>query len=305
MLEMMLQRIGNTIPLPAMFTKISAINPPPGRSNIVMAGMDEFIYALGGNDHASSVRLSRFDRFSTLTNTWQALKPYPVTVSNPSMVALGGKIYVYGGLITASTAYGGDFYCYDPNKDTWTSLTPPADGTVGKVSCVMFTYGRNIYVLGGSVPPPTYQVQTMVSFNIDTGVWSNKASYGNALTDASSTWVGDYCYVGLGTYANGASQNSKIKLYNPINNTWTLAVQGLAGTNRYGCAEAVFGKTIYYIGSRQPTIETFDTTSGTFTYTTSKYPNMINSYQARSAKVGETNYIIDWANPEPIVYKWG
>ncbi|KAL7942081.1 hypothetical protein V8C42DRAFT_333536 [Trichoderma barbatum] len=84
-------------------------------------------------------------------NTWSAGAPLPIMMNHPNAVAVGGKIYVLGGLTPASDGAWRavpDSWVYDPDKDSWKLLEPmPAGEERG--SAVVGVYKSIIFLAGG------------------------------------------------------------------------------------------------------------------------------------------------------------
>ena len=129
--------------------------------------------------------------YDPASDSWTKKKPMPIPTHHQSMVAYGGKIYMFGGftLPTAQGAAGGggawvpidNAWEYDPATDTWRALAP-LPGKRG--SAVAAEVGGKMYVLGGATTYPTSK---------DVGIGGNGAAMvltTNQMYDpATNTWA--------------------------------------------------------------------------------------------------------------------
>jgi N-acetylneuraminic acid mutarotase len=101
------------------------------------------VYVAGGTTAAGNTRAVW--ALDTRGGTWSALAPLPAARFNHDAVALGGRVYVLGGL-----ADGGrerrDVFVYDPRADRWSSVTP-LPGPAHAFAAVAFR--GELWVLGG------------------------------------------------------------------------------------------------------------------------------------------------------------
>ena len=127
---------------------------PPGR---LLAGgcvLEDNLYLVGGvrleewegvRGGAGSITTSpELDCYSLSSQTWTQAESLELGRSSPGVVALGGKIWVFGGLrrrqvITSCCSY-------DPRTDQWTDLTDLPD-KMAYFSLV--TAGEEIWLVGG------------------------------------------------------------------------------------------------------------------------------------------------------------
>lgn len=300
MLEMMLSSVARSIYQPDRFIEMNASNPPTSRINGAVAQLGKEIYVLGGI--SGNTYQDKFYRWSETTNTWVSLASFPEPIQAACMVAAAGKIYAFGG-INDTLVYNNSMYRYTPETNVWIKLAAAPNGTVGYASSTMFTYGREVFILGGSVPAGQ-GMNTLSAFNIDTNTWRTRANFPDTLQNATGIWIDNKYYVTQG--ASSTAPNRRIVYYEPVNDRWVFAlnVNGVVGT-RYGCAIAEFDRVIYLIGSNAPTMESFNTVSLTFKSDAGPYPTMTNSFNARSAKIGSNNYLLDLMAPNILIYKWG
>ncbi len=99
-------------------TSRSSIPTPTAASGTGIAG--QFIYLIGtSNGGAGS---SMHIRYDIVNDTWAILAPAPVSLNEPAVAVLGGRIYVMGVPMAAKTSAGnGTTYIYDIGSDAWSS----------------------------------------------------------------------------------------------------------------------------------------------------------------------------------------
>lgn len=122
---------------------------PTARSAAAVVVMGDSLYVLGGRTSAapcSGGALSVMERYDIDTDTWTTEASLPSPRSDFAAVAVGNKIYVFGG------CDGGDLNdvdVYDRSTGTWD--TSPADLSVARSSLMAGRKGNVIYVMGGRV----------------------------------------------------------------------------------------------------------------------------------------------------------
>ena len=118
--------------------------PKPVPVSDIQAGtISGFIYVPGGMD-ASGTVVDDLDIYNPTIDAWSKGSPLPEARCRYSLVAVEGKLYLFGGW--DGNEYKDDTYVYDPVEDLWTELTPmatPRAWTGGAFS------GSRIYIFGG------------------------------------------------------------------------------------------------------------------------------------------------------------
>ena len=130
-----------------------------GRSQLGAAALGGKIYAVGGtqnkwNDIASAstevVGTTYVHVYDPQTNKWSSVKPLPQARYGHGVAALGGKLYVAGGVLTAdltTAVITSTVLVYDPQTDEWSldSHLPWSRTNLGIASV-----GGSLYAMGGS-----------------------------------------------------------------------------------------------------------------------------------------------------------
>ena len=141
------------------------------------------IAVVGGTNASESV----FDSTDLLqlydipSNTWRTAAAAPFKVNHPNVAAVGGKLFLLGGLTNGGALPGNTVNAfalaqtgvYDPATDAWSELAPMPPGTE-RGSAITGVYGEMVYLAGGmSILADTYQDSlTMVTaYNTTSNTW--------------------------------------------------------------------------------------------------------------------------------------
>ena len=81
------------------------------------------IYVAGGYDDVTQKWQSVLQIFDTSTGTWTRGHNLPAPMDEPSVLSLGGKLYVMGGRSPNNTGLK-TTYVYSPSSNAWTTLAP-------------------------------------------------------------------------------------------------------------------------------------------------------------------------------------
>lgn len=137
----------------AAWTALPPIADGPRQEHSVVA-LGRSVYVIGGTvlDAGAPFGVStsgRVEVYDTRRGTWSTAAPVPVPMNHLNAAAVGGKIYVLGGLSGGATWVGlPNSYVYDPKADAWTAL-PSAPADTWRGSAVMGVRGTTIYLAGG------------------------------------------------------------------------------------------------------------------------------------------------------------
>lgn len=176
-------------------------------------------------------------------------------VQETAAVALGGKIYVIGGLDAARTAQS-TVRIYDTATKTW-SYGPALPKAVHHANAAVVR--DTIYVLGSSMGGDVW------AWNPATGTgWTTRTCMpaGTERGAAVAGAIGDAIYVAGGLRADGAQ--ATVSSYTPATDTWQTNLPPLPQINDHGCGGVVDGK-LYVIGGRKTT--TAENSAMVFEYT--------------------------------------
>jgi N-acetylneuraminic acid mutarotase len=111
------------------------------------------IYVIGGSDEAG-LSVATNEAFDVATGKWETHRPMTTARNHPAGGAVGGKLYVIGGRLTAANvanmlSSATDIVEeYDPATDKWRSMTKMPYQTSGQG---WITFQNRIYVAGGEL----------------------------------------------------------------------------------------------------------------------------------------------------------
>jgi hypothetical protein len=111
---------------------------------------------------------ARVDVFDTTISRWAALPDAPVRWTSPNLAAVGGTLYLLGGLDGGVAR--GEAYALGPLDDDWRPIDAMDPGDARGASGVVTAPGR-IYLLGGA--SSTGALASCLELDITTGAWSH------------------------------------------------------------------------------------------------------------------------------------
>ncbi len=130
---------------------------PTARAGLGGAVSGQYIYAIGGRTGLSpctGTALATVERYRVAPPGWVTMAPLPAARSDLAALAMGNKIYVFGGC-DASNSVVGDVFIYTiagPNANTW--ITAPFGMPTPRAALYQVGFaGTKIYVMGGGVNP--------------------------------------------------------------------------------------------------------------------------------------------------------
>ena len=207
------------------------------------------VYVVGGKTAAAHQR--GVYAYNPLTNSWRSLPPLPAAypaVENPTVVALGGALYVAGGATDAFSGAVANLARFDPATQAWTSLAPlpaPRAGAAGQA------IGGKLYVAGGMDAAGSSRRELFV-YDPAANAWSALALLATPRDNAMSASVAGklYLFGGRTRLASGFPDNGTLasaEVYDPLANAWR-AIAPLPTGRRTGNAVAVNGRIVVFGG---------------------------------------------------------
>ena len=184
------------------------------RDDFVTAVVDGRIWILGGMTGDRGNRLTSIEVFDPATETWTTSKvEVPVGLASFEGVAVGRKIYVFGGLTVGSRA--SDFAAVlDTSTGRWKRL--PALPHARYAHTVTLHDGR-VYVVGGEAVSGA--VPEVDVFDLATQRWSQGAALPQARGSHDTVAVPGGLYV-LGGWLDGGPTDL-VQRYDPRRDTWS------------------------------------------------------------------------------------
>lgn len=220
--------------------------PGPAVENPAVTVLNGRIYVAGGGTAAFSGAVTNFASFDPSTGVWTSLAPMSTARSGATAQALGGRIYVVGGM-DGSGASLATMEVFDPATGAWSPSTPMAVRRDNPGSAAL--NGR-LYVFGGRTRNAdgsgTGTLNSVEAFDPATSTWSPGAPMPTGRrTMAVGTLRGRAQLVGGEVTSTGGAfdQNEE---YDPLTNQWqTLRPIPAA---RHGGASATVDGVMYVIG---------------------------------------------------------
>ncbi len=163
-------------------------------------------YIFGGWSGTGSV-LDEAWQYDPTSDSWTALTPMPVALTNLEATCIDDYIYLVGGY--TGSAHTNNFQIYDTINDSWVDTTWPNARTP-----MTAAWDGKLYAFGGN-PGPSNETWM---YDPATGLWTGPlAPMPTANSYGAAVRVGDYIYQ-IGGYVG--SPASTVQRYNPANDAW-------------------------------------------------------------------------------------
>lgn len=218
-----------------------------------VAAIGRHVFVIGGikpDGSGGVTTVADVEVYDSRANTWRRAAPLPVPMNHPNVVAVGGRLFVLGGLSGgASWQALGDSFVYNPVTDRWTAL-PPMPSGIERGSAAMGVHGTRVYLAGGMrtlIPGPGGLQDTVAdvhSYDVLTRRWTTLPSLPEARDHVGGAFVGGTFYV-VGGRDRGQI-NVRDTVYGYSRGKWTELAP--MPTARGGIASAVIGTKIYTFG---------------------------------------------------------
>ncbi len=137
---------------------------PTAVPNAVAAEMDGKLFVMSGK--VGQGLRSFFEQYDLIGDGWRPLTPMPVNISQFSVAAGTGRVFVTGGRDNATARLSSELWMYAPDTAVWLEL---GDLPSPRADHASYFDGKRLFVFGG-IGQQAAQVQ---SFNPATGKWSN------------------------------------------------------------------------------------------------------------------------------------
>ena len=226
---------------------------PRQEHSVAAIGRD--VYVIGGikpDGAGGVVTVTDVEVYDTRRDRWRRAAPLPVAMNHPNAAALGGRLYVLGGLSGgASWEAVGDSFVYDPSKNRWTTL-PVMPAEVLRGSAAIGVHGTKILLAAGMrtlTPGPgglQDTVATVDAYDVVTRRWTRLPDLPEPRDHAGGAVIGDTLYV-VGGRDRG-QVNVRDTVYALDLRTGRWSTRAPMPTARGGIATAVIGTTIYTFG---------------------------------------------------------
>jgi uncharacterized protein YjdB len=186
-----------------------AAMPGGVRADAAGAVINGILHVAGGRDASGTLmaRLEAFDPSTDSAGTWMARAAMPTPRREAAAAALGGLMYVAGGVVTGDTVTG-VLEAYDPATNTWASLAPMP---TPRRDLVLTAHNGVLYAVGGNNGIHSAAVEAYVpSLN----AWYSLAPMPTARTGARGGAFNGKIYV-LGGYSGTSFALVVLQVFTP------------------------------------------------------------------------------------------
>ena len=221
--------------------------PGPAVENPAVAASNGLLYSFGGSTSAFSGAVNNAAVFDPATSVWTTIAPMPTSRGGARAEAIGGLIYVIGGMDATGTSLD-IVETYDPSTNTWSSVSPMTTRRDNPGSAIL---NGNIYVFGGRTRNANGSsvddtLKTVEMFDANSNTWISRTPMPTGRrTMVVGTLNGRAQVIGGERAVDGSSfkQNEE---YDPLTNSWRVLNDML--TPRHGAAAATIGDFVYVAG---------------------------------------------------------
>ncbi len=243
-------------------SKLGAASPRTDARNVVMGGK---VYIWGGGSGTFGGKpLGDGGVYDLNTDTWNAMN----TVNAPSarlwhsMVAVGSKIFVWGGQsgldVSTSTHNFGDGAIYDTETNSWTPL-PSAGAPTPRANAITVAIGNDIIVWGGwrDYPDSMSPINGAI-YNIASNSWRPMSAMADGLAALPSDAMATGVVVNnrLLIWGGSVFENTIYGgfLFDPVANTWSNKSVYGKNFSTFHSHLSYFGNDILFWGGHTHTV---------------------------------------------------
>ncbi|MFE7816410.1 Kelch repeat-containing protein [Streptomyces sp. NPDC057433] len=222
-----------------------------------VAAVGDDVYVIGGilpggGPSGGVTTTGRVEVHDTRRDTWSDAAPLPVAMNHPNVAAVGGRIYVLGGLSGGAEWQAlRDCFVYSPRADRWRRL-PPLPADVARGSAAIGVHGTTVLLAGGMrvlVPGAgglQDTVDTVSAYDVVTRRWETLPSLPQARDHVGGAVVGGTFYVLGGRDRGQVNVRDTVYALHLRTRRWTERAP--MPTARGGIAAAAVGTRIHTFG---------------------------------------------------------
>ena len=230
---------------PATDTWTRGANKPHPVRNVGAAVAGDWIYVPGGFD-ALDQAITTVEAYAPEVDAWTEVAPLPRPVFAYAIVAVQGRLCVFGGW--DGTRYLDSVLIYDPGTDTWSAGTPMPQA---RGFCAAAAVGEQVYVIGGydgQGESSSCELYELSKEGTDESPWSERAPLQAGRGGLAAVAADGYVYAIGGGWTSPLAFNER---YDVAADSWTAFDSPVLGQWRTLGAAPVRsedGTTIYVIG---------------------------------------------------------
>ena len=197
------------------------------------------------------------------SGSWTPKAAMPTAREQAATAAVGGTIYVFGGIVGNTCQGSTTVEAYDAATDQW---TPKAPMPTGRWNAAAVAVNGIIYVIGGSTGcgPRTAVVE---AFDPASNTWSTRAPMPGPRAGLAAGAIGNEIYAAGGS-TPAETYVSTVDVFDPIANAWHAGVP--MPTPRTNAVAGVIGGVLYVatgccVPEAATRLESFDPANGMWT----------------------------------------
>jgi N-acetylneuraminic acid mutarotase len=233
--------------------------------NPAVTSLNGKLYIFGGSTDAFSGAVATAAVYDPATSSWTMLPSMTTARGGVTAKAVGGKIYVVGGMDAAGASLA-SVEVFDPATNSWSSAAPMQTRRDNPGSAVL---DGKLYVFGGrtrNADGATLNgtLSSVEMYDPATNEWTPRAAMPTGRrTFAVGTLDGRAQVMGGERTVTGETfiQNEE---YDPVSNSWRVLEQMV--TARHGTAAGTINGFVYVVGGGPTAGTSFTTVNEAFTY---------------------------------------
>jgi N-acetylneuraminic acid mutarotase len=209
-------------------------------SELAVAELDGKIYALGGYP-ATRVYVATVQVYDARADRWAYGPPLPRPLHHPMAAAVGGRLYVFGGEVSATGVanqgiYLDTVFAFDPPTGAWTQkASMPTARSAGATAVV----DGKVYVAGGRPP----RGHDFAVYDPAADAWTPLPDLPTQRNHLAAAAVDGKVYVVGGRFGGGVGSEMTeiVEVYDPARGAWARAAPmptrraGVNGIAARGC----------------------------------------------------------------------
>lgn len=218
-----------------------------GRYAHAAAALNGKMYVFGGygwGNGSGTNYLLDLMVYDPATDSWKKLANGPAARYNATLVAIGSKLYLYGGF---TGSYLADTWEYDPATNQWKQLAACPNQRAEHTAVVI---NECMYVFGGTRGAGYYN--DVYFYNPATNTWTQLGIGCTQRHEHVAVAIGTKMYVFGGDQANASNELKYLNdlwVYDVPANSWTQLDSG--ATKRHNASAVVIGEEMYlFSGTR-------------------------------------------------------